>query len=197
MIDISKTIIAKSDQLNSDDLIAGSKTIEITKVSLGAADQPVNLNYEGDDKKPYKPCKSMRRLMIHAWGKNGEDYVGKKMTVYNDPSVKWAGGEVGGIRISHMSHLENDKPLHVMLTKTRGSKAAYTVQPLIVKPKIALTDEAFDGFCADMSAAKTMADLSKISKSIREQNFDADGAAKLTEKYSEATKRVRALIESI
>ena len=63
MTDLSKTIDPKSDQLNSDDLIAGPITIRITKVSanLSSPEQPISIFFEGDNGKPYKPCKSMRR----------------------------------------------------------------------------------------------------------------------------------------
>lgn len=61
MIDLTATIKPKSDQLNADDLIAGPKTITVTGVKLVAEDQPVAISFHGDDGKPYKPCKSMRR----------------------------------------------------------------------------------------------------------------------------------------
>ena len=70
MTDLAKTIEPKSDQLNADDLIAGPRTIVITAVraNAGSAEQPVSISFEGDDGKPYKPCKSMRRVMVHVWG---------------------------------------------------------------------------------------------------------------------------------
>ena len=63
-MDLSQTIIPKSDQLNADDLIAGPRTIRITAVSTGNAEQPVVINYEGDNGRPYKPSKSMRRILV-------------------------------------------------------------------------------------------------------------------------------------
>jgi hypothetical protein len=50
------------------------------------------------------------------------------MTLYRDPSVKFGGMDVGGIRVSHLSHI--DKPLSVALTVSRGKRLPYTVQPL-------------------------------------------------------------------
>lgn len=127
--DLSKTIVPKSDQLNADDLIGGrSITIKITKVGVGASDQPVSISYEGDNGKPYKPGKSMRRLLVFAWGTDGAAYVGRYLTLYRDENVMFAGEKVGGIRISHMSNIE--KTLTVPLTTTRGQRKPYTVQPL-------------------------------------------------------------------
>ena len=49
MTDISGTIAPKSDQMNADDLIAGPRTITVTKVLLcGEPDQPVAIHFEGD-----------------------------------------------------------------------------------------------------------------------------------------------------
>jgi hypothetical protein len=123
MTDLSKTIEPKSDQLNSDDLISGPRTITVTsvKASPSSPEQPVSIHFDGDGGKPYKPCKSMRRVMVQLWGSDGAQYVGRSMTLYRDPKVKWGGIEVGGIRISHMSHIDGDTVLSVTESKTKRS----------------------------------------------------------------------------
>ncbi|MDR3439850.1 hypothetical protein [Telmatospirillum sp.] len=134
MTDLRKTIAPKSDQMNSDDLIGGARTITVTKVSLCTeAEQPIAINFEGDNGKPYKPCKSMRRVMVTVWGPDGGAYAGRSMTLYRDPSVQFGGLAVGGIRISHMSHI--DKPVTMALTATRANRKAFTVKPLVVAAK--------------------------------------------------------------
>jgi len=64
--DFAKTIEAKSDQLNSDDLIAGPITVTITdvKINLNTDQQPVSISFTGDNGKPWKPSKSMRRALM-------------------------------------------------------------------------------------------------------------------------------------
>lgn len=128
-VDISKMIAPKSDQLNADDLLAGPRTLKITRVE-GREDpqQPLLIFFEGDNGKPYKPGLSMRRVLIVAWGDDGMEYVGRSLRVFCDPEVKFGGVKVGGIRISHMSHIGN--PQKMMLTQTRGKKGEYTVHPL-------------------------------------------------------------------
>lgn len=128
MADMSSVIVPKSDQLNSDDLIAGPITIKITGVSIKSGEQPVAISYEGDNGKPYKCCKSMARIMVAAWGADASKYVGRSLTLFRDPKVKWAGLEVGGIRISHMSHISDD--MTMALTVTRQNRKPYTVKPL-------------------------------------------------------------------
>jgi len=128
MNDLSFTIKPKSDQLNADDLIAGPITVTVQDVVVyESPDQPVSVVI-GNGYHPYKPCKSMRRLMIAVWGKHDSDWIGQSMTLFNDPSVTWAGAAVGGIRISHMTGLT--KPFSVALTATRGKRKPYTVEPL-------------------------------------------------------------------
>jgi hypothetical protein len=129
MNDMSAVITPKSDQLNSDDLIAGPRTITIREVAIrGGQEQPVSIYFEGDNGKPWKPCKSMSRVLVAAWGPDASQYVGRGLTLYRDPKVKWAGMEVGGIRISHMSHIDGDKTL--ALTVTKGKREMTVVKPL-------------------------------------------------------------------
>lgn len=137
MTDIGATIAPKSDQLNADDLITGPRTITITRVSASPSspEQPVSVFFEGDNGKPYKPCKSMRRVMVAAWGANGNEYAGRSMTLYRDESVRFGGIEVGGIRISHMSHI--DREMVMALTASKTKRTPYTVKPLkIDAPKV-------------------------------------------------------------
>lgn len=128
-MDITKTVEPRSDQLNFDDVAARPLTITITEVKQGPPDQPVHLHNAEYPGRPYKPGKSMRRVLIAAWGTEASAYVGRKVTLYGDPTIKFGSDAVGGIRISHLSHLK--EPLTVALTVTRGRRAPFTVQPLI------------------------------------------------------------------
>jgi hypothetical protein len=128
-VDLAKTIIAKSDQLNADDLLGGPIDITITRVrGCDEPDQPVAIHYEGDEGKPFKPCKTMRRALVKAWGLEAEKFVGRRLRLFCDPNVQFGGMKVGGIRISHMSHIERELEMALMVTK--GRKAIYKVKPL-------------------------------------------------------------------
>lgn len=128
MIDLRGTIKPKSDQLNADDLIGGPLTIRITKVEVGDGEQPVSIHFDGDAGKPYKPGKSMRRVLVNLWGPDGEAYVGRALTLYRDEEVAFGGVAVGGIRISHMSHLSRETTM--ALTTTKAKRKPFTVKPL-------------------------------------------------------------------
>jgi hypothetical protein len=129
-VDMGAFIAPKSDQLNADDLMAGPRTITVTAVRAneGSAEQPISINFEGDAGKPYKPCKSMRRVMVCVWGADAGKYVGRSMTLYCDQNVQFGGMKVGGIRISHMTNI--DAAQTMALTSTRSKRAPFTVQPL-------------------------------------------------------------------
>lgn len=129
MNDMTSVIIPKSDQINADDLMAGPLTISITEVKIRpGTEQPVSIHYDGDGGRPWKPCKSMSRVLVAAWGPDARNYVGRSVTLYRDPSVKWGGMEVGGIRVSHLSHIERDMVL--ALTATKGSRKPHRVRVL-------------------------------------------------------------------
>lgn len=129
MNDMSKVIVPKSDQINADDLISGPITITIKGVDIRpGTEQPVSIYFEGDNGKPWRPCKSMSRVLVSAWGPDAKAYIGRSVTLYRDPKVKWGGMEVGGIRVSHLSHIDRD--MVMALTATKGKRAPHTVKPL-------------------------------------------------------------------
>ena len=133
MSDMSAVIIPKSDQINADDLIGGPITITIVAVKVQpGTEQPVSIDF-GDPKKVFRPCKSMSRVMVAAWGPDSSKYAGKSLTLYRDPKVKWGGLEVGGIRISHMSGI--DTAMTMALTETKQSRKPFTVKPLASAPQ--------------------------------------------------------------
>lgn len=155
--ELLKSIEPKSDQLNADDLIAGPRTVTVTEVSRGDREQPIVVAIEGH--RPYKPCKSMRRLLIALWGDAPKEWIGRQMTLYCDPDVTWGGLKVGGIRISHVSHITEPKTL--LLTHARGKRTEYTVRPL--------TDDAkyIAEVTAELGQVETVADLTSLGQLIK------------------------------
>lgn len=163
MVDLSKTVVPKSDQLNADSLIAGPMTVTITRVSASdTPEQPVSVYFEGDDGKPWKPCKSMRRVLIAAWGADASKFAGRQVTLYNDPDVQFGGMKLGGIRISHMSHLEG--PLKLALTTTKSKRAIYSVKQLATRAPEPETPAAMPeaDAIAMINATETLADLQTV-----------------------------------
>jgi len=128
-MDMTTSIVPKSDQLNADDLMAGSVTVTIADVKQGSAEQPVDVVLVEYPGRAYRPSKSMRRVMVNAWGPDTTVYKGRGLTLYRNPDITFGREKVGGIEISHLSHI--DEPKTVALTKTRGKREGFTVQPLV------------------------------------------------------------------
>lgn len=141
MNDMASVIVPKSDQINADDLIARTMTVTVKSVKIeGGKEQPVSIALV-ETNKVYRPCKIMCRLIVRMWGDVKEDYVGRSMTLYRDPNVKWGALTVGGIRISHMSHIDGEQV--VVLQEKRGQLKPHQIKPLKVQqPKPAVDDPA-------------------------------------------------------
>lgn len=130
MTTLERALAPNSDQLNADDLITGPITVTVTAVRVkevtGKGQQPIEIDLK-EYPRPYKPCKSMGRVLSMMWGSDPNKWTGRKMTLFRDDSVSFGGERVGGIRISHMSDL-GAKRKEVALTTTRGKKGLFAVQ---------------------------------------------------------------------
>ena len=173
------TIIAKSDQLNADDLTGGTMTITVTGVRRGDSDQPVVIHYAGDNGRPYKPCKTMRRVLIAGWTENGSAWIGRSMTLYNDPKVKFGGVEIGGIRISHMTDIGNG--LRLTPNAAKGKKAEVLIKPLV----IAKVDESALTACIDAIAKSGTLDELKSAARGFPKTMSDEHKARVSQAYTE------------
>ena len=172
-MDLTKTIEADSTQVNADDLTGAPRTVTITGVSKGTAEQPVNLELAEFPGRAYRPCKSMRRVLVGAWGPNASEYIGRRLTLFNDTTVKWGGQAVGGVRISHLSHI--DKPSTVPLTVSRGKRVPYTVQPLPDEPaaRASISDEQAVEFAQAIDQAATLDELTAVAADLKAVDLGA------------------------
>jgi hypothetical protein len=126
-MDLTESIAPRSDQVNADDLIAGPITYTIREVVNGKAESPFDFLLVETDR-AYRPSKTMRRVIVNAWGPEASDYSGRRLTLYREPSITFGRDKVGGIRISHMSNIDGVK--EVMAQVTRGKREKFVVQPL-------------------------------------------------------------------
>lgn len=107
MADVRGTLEAKSDQLNATDIMGIDLVIRIRAVQVGTGkDQPVAVYFDGDNNRPWKPSKGMRRVLAAGWGWESDNWIGKSVKLHFDASVKYAGKEVGGIRVKAMSDID-------------------------------------------------------------------------------------------
>lgn len=174
MLDLTETIVAKSEQLNADDLMAGEQTFTVTRVTLVNSDQPVSIHL-AEWPQPFKPSKTVMRILVAAWGKDGEQYAGRRMTLYRDPAVKWAGAEVGGIRVSALSHIA--KPMKLMLQESKGKKTPHRIAVLedAPTPPSQLNPTALAASIADATTADEVKKIGNFAHSHGALDVEVDG----------------------
>jgi hypothetical protein len=123
----------RSDQWNADDFTGGPRTFTVAGVKTGVAEQKYDIELVEGEGRVWRPPLTMLRALMNAWGDEASVWIGRRVRLYQDPTVRFGKDVVGGIRISHLSHI--DKPLSFPLTVSRGKRATFTVKPLPDEPK--------------------------------------------------------------
>jgi hypothetical protein len=130
--DIGDTLAPKSDQLDAVDLATGPRIFTVTECrTTKGLEQPTTIRF-AEFPRPWKPGKNQRRVLAFCWGEKGALYVGRRVELYCDTSVVYAGEKVGGIRIRALSHI--DGPMDAPIIPTRGKGGIWHVEPLTEQP---------------------------------------------------------------
>lgn len=159
----------RSDQWNADDFIGSPRTFTVANVKNGSAEQKYDIELAGEGR-VWRPPLTMLRLLIHAWGDETDEWIGRRVTLYRDESIRFGSDEVGGVRISHMSNLPGNRPLTVKLTKTRGRRQNHTVEPLPDAPP-AITAETVAEFEQRIANATTIQELEAVAADLKAQDL--------------------------
>jgi hypothetical protein len=166
MNDMSAVIVAKSDQINADDLIAGPRIVTIAGVKISpGTEQPVQMALEGTDKL-FRPCKTVSRVIVALWGADANQYVGKSLRLFRDPTVTWAGVKVGGIRIDQASHIDAERTL--VVKESQKASKVHKIKPLKVEP-VQSSGITIESATKALNMAETIEDLRAVwgSKGMR------------------------------
>lgn len=124
--DLQRATQAKSDQLNSCDILGGSLVAKIVDVKSGSSEQPVIIVIDSWSQ-PWKPSKTSLRVLCACWGNEPQHWIGRTAVLFCDETVKFGGEAIGGIRTSHLSHISGTKK--VAVNTTRGKKGIQTIEP--------------------------------------------------------------------
>lgn len=195
-MDIGFALEAKSDQLNAVDIMGAEPIIRVRDVKVKKGDQPVSVYFDGDNNRPWKPSKGMLRILAGAWGRDSSAWIGKHAQLYFEPSVKYAGQEVGGIRISAMSDIAT-AGLQFALTINRSKREPFHVKHLEItvppypddKFKKALPAMAEKMASGDMTLQQVIARCQKTGTLSAEQLEQLEAAApvEIEEDHTEIT----------
>lgn len=129
MSDVSFAMEAKSDQLNAVDIMGADRIIKIREVQVKKGDQPISVFFDGDNNRPWKPSKGMIRILAGAWGTDSAAWIGKSAQLFFEQSVRYAGKEVGGVRVRALSDIDK-RGLTFVITINRQNREPYPVAHL-------------------------------------------------------------------
>ena len=119
----------RSDQWNAEDFIGGPRTFTVAGVRVGTAEQKYDILLEGEER-VWRPPLTVLRLLMAGWGDDSTVWVGRRVTLFNDPAIRFGKDLTGGIRVSHMSDLPDGKPLRKSLSESRGKRKTHVIDPL-------------------------------------------------------------------
>jgi len=160
-MDISNAIIAKSDRMNAVDLV-GDITVTILDTLEGPKEDPVHIITDKyGPSRPFKPSATVLRDIAQAWGLDSQAWTGRRLTLFNDPTVLWAGKEVGGIRIRAMSNIPKAFEAKHAISRTKFEK-------VIIQPLAAPVQDPVRDWQAEIDAATTTAALTALYQQIRQ-----------------------------
>lgn len=172
----------RSDQINADDLIGGPATYTIKAIHPGKAEQKYDIELAEIEGRAWRPPKTVRAILIEAWGDDAANWIGQRVTLFRDESVKFGGQIDPGIRVSHATGLPGNKPFTTSpILVSRGKRRRFTIQPLADNPtpspdlhdqitkalaafeSIGVSDEQLAAHVGKQAAAWTMDDLNALS----------------------------------
>ncbi len=163
------TVKKNTDQLNYEDFLGGAiRDVTIADVKVGAKEAQYDIAIEGDDRY-WRPPATVLKLLQLAYGNEAANWIGKTARLYGDPTVKMKGRMVGGIRVSHLSHLA--APLRADLTITRGQTGEFTIDPLPDAPAPAPVPEPSAEDVATCTDQDQLRDWYRISTPARQEQI--------------------------
>ena len=112
-MDISETLAPNSDQMDAVDLLGAARTFTISGVSRGSAEQPVNIDL-AEFPRPWRPGKSMRRVLAACWGTDASAYVGRRVELLGGDAERakpFMGGDFATIYLSPKDYHRVHMPL--------------------------------------------------------------------------------------
>lgn len=165
-MDISQTLAPNSDQLDAVDLRGNPpRTFTITEVDVRQnSDQPVSIRL-AEFPRVWRPGKSMRRVLAYCWGNDSSVWIGRRVELYCDDRVSFGGEQIGGTRVSRLSHIDGPKSIPLIIS--RGKSGVFKVKPL---PDVA--PEQADGMVTKAQLATLATEYEDKGLTSREQVLD-------------------------
>lgn len=179
----------RSDQWNADDFVGGkAKTFTISGVRAGKAEQKYDIELAEGQGRVWRPPLTVIRILIDAWGDESDEWIGRRVALYREPSVTFGREKTGGIRVSHMSHLPGGKPFTYRATVSRGRR-----QDVVIKPLPESTESESPQYQPILQSVADRIRAGNLTDEDRQKA--ADYLAKLTNANPAEVAELRALID--
>lgn len=155
-MDITDALAPASDQLDAVELVDPRTFTIDTGSRLGKREGKTvaEIRLVGFDR-VWRPSKGMLDVLAACWGTNGEKWTGHRVTVYNDQSVMYGKEKTGGVRISHLSHIDGPRDVTIRANGA-GRTKLWHVEPLTepTRPAAPTADDV--AACTDVDLLRGM-----------------------------------------
>lgn len=130
-MDITQALAPASDQIDAVELVEPRTFTIDTGSRLGKRDGKTVAEIRlVEVDRVWRPSKGMLDVLAACWGTKADQWVGRRVTVYNDPDVMFGKEKVGGVRISHLSDIDAARDVQIRGAGATGRKRSWHVEPL-------------------------------------------------------------------
>jgi len=132
-MDITDALAPNSDQLDAIELVT-PRTFTIAaggRLALRDGKTVAEIALEGFPR-VWRPSKGMLDVLARCWGADAKQWVGRKVTLYNDPDVMFGKDRVGGVRVSHLSNIDGEQSVPIRASGRGRAPKPWKVLPLTV-----------------------------------------------------------------
>ena len=182
-MNITEALAPASDQLDAVELVEPRTFTIDTGSRLGKREgrTVAEIRLVGFDR-VWRPSKGMLDVLAACWGIDGTRWAGHRVTVYNDQSVMYGKDNTGGVRISHLSHIDGPRDVRIRANGA-GRTKLWHVDPLTEPAPVSQPTPADVAACTDltelaaMHAAATSPELRALIRARKAEITEpADGA---------------------
>ena len=184
-MDITEALAPNSDQLDAIELVA-PRTFTIApggRLAVRDGKTVAEIALEGFPR-VWRPSKGMLDVLARCWGSDAKQWVGRRVTLYNDPDVMFGKDRVGGVRVSHLSHIDGEQSVPIRASGRGRAPKPWKVLPLADAPvdpaKVAAALTA-------ITNATTTTELDKIATHATRIGIHNDVASAIEQRRVELT----------
>lgn len=182
-MDITDALAPNSDQLDAIELVT-PRTFTIAaggRLAVRDGKTVAEIALEGFPR-VWRPSKGMLDVLARCWGSDAKQWVGRRVTLYNDPDVTFGKDRVGGIRVSHLSHIDGPQTVNIRASGRGRSPKPWKVQPLADNP---VDPAVVDAAHAAINQATTTQKLDEIAAHATRIGIHAEVASAIEQRRAE------------